>query len=248
MDVSNMQQPEAGIPPEDQGRFILQTGFGHNGSKWLSTVLNKPEASMLASHERKNVELKMQWDDSLRYELEHGLDKSYFPYLEALDADLEQYDVVMDSNSWQPFIVPDLHLAFPIDLVIYVVRNGIQMVNSMYEHNKGKDYMPWLESDFLGRYWNILGKDPNEFAQLDSFSKWCFWWSLNEEMPEWIANQIGEERIETYRFEDLLGDPATLYQLIGNIRGDGSVPYTTEELASFQKKDVNRKISGDRSP
>ena len=81
------------------GKFVLITGIGHCGTKWLSTVLHQPQDNMVCYHERKAQLTSGNWYEALQHEFENGIDDYFRPYFEFIADQLAKYEVVGDSGS-----------------------------------------------------------------------------------------------------------------------------------------------------
>lgn len=67
------------------GKYVLITGMGHCGTKWLSVVLHHPEDNMVCYHEMKARLTPGTWYEPLVHELEIGIDDYfdlYFRFIE----------------------------------------------------------------------------------------------------------------------------------------------------------------------
>ncbi|MDP8207391.1 MAG: class I SAM-dependent methyltransferase [Candidatus Electryonea clarkiae] len=206
-----------------QGRFVIGTGLGHNGSAWLADLLNRPELNMKAFHEIKMELVGKNWIDLHKYEQTTGIDNSYLPYLKHFDELLNNHSVVSDCNSWAARSIPALNNVFPIDNILYIVRNGIQSVHSIYHHNLENDQLKWLEDRFLKEYWEMFDKPGENWENRSSWNKWCFWWSLNDLLPAWLRKNIPSSELLVVRFEDLSRNNNEIIKLLKYVSGEESI-------------------------
>jgi hypothetical protein len=231
---------------EEGELFVLVAGVGHCGTKWLAHVLNRPHDGIVSYHEQKMALVPGGWHDLLRYGVEHGADDLFTPYFDFMRRKLEEFRVVADSNSWTFQTLPAVHDHLPIDLVVCVVRNGIQNVHSMFHENLSLPRNDWFYGDFIDSYRRLVGPARGDRWLETTWGIWCFYWSLNLTMPTWLAGRIGAERCVVYRLEDLTKDPSVLGGLLAQLRSNLHLSHT--EFKALSRNDVNRKISGDRSP
>lgn len=225
--------------------FVLVAGVGHCGTKWLAHVLNRPDDGIVCYHEQKLALAPGGWQDLLRHGLEYGADDLFTPYFDFMGRKLEEFHVVADSNSWTFETIPAVHERLPIDLVVSLVRNGIQNVHSMFCTNLSLPRNAWFYGDFIDSYRQLVGPARADRWLETTWGVWCFYWSLNLTMPTWLAGRIGAERCVVYRLEDLTKHPSVLGSLLARLRPN--VRLSPTEWKSLSRNDVNRKVSGDRS-
>ena len=248
------------------GKFILITGVGHCGTKWLANVLHRPHQGIICYHEKKynlapsnrlhRVWVKLRgrlkkeaaWYYALRHELTNGLDSYYEAYFKFIKKQMRLYKVAGDSNSWIMARIPEVHAKLPIHCVIHLIRNGIQNVHSMFNTSRSNSVNTWLYTHYFPWYWKLLGNSPGELNSYISceWDYWCYNWSLNLYMPKWMKDRIGPNRVLIYRLEDLLGNVEILADLIQKLNPDADL--AVDELMALQEKDINRKTQTDRSP
>jgi hypothetical protein len=231
---------------EEGHLFVLIAGVGHCGTKWLAHALNRPDDGIVCYHEQKMALAPGGWHDLLRHGLEHGPDDLFTPYFEFMRRKLEEFRVVADSNSWTFETIPAVHEHLPIDLVVCLVRNGIQNVHSMFHENLSLPRNDWFYEDFIDSYRQLVGPARGDCWLETTWGVWCFYWSLNLTMPTWLAGRFGAERCVVYRLEDLTKHSSVLGGLLARLRPDLRVSHTV--FKALSRNDVNRKISGDRSP
>ncbi len=227
-----------------KGKFILITGIGHCGTKWLATVLNSFDKEVKFYHEYKLTVTGLKWDEALEYELQKGLGAIFIPYFDFMEELLTFCKIVGDSNSWTMLMIPEIHKRIKVDLVIYLVRNGIQNVHSCYYHNINLPEDHFFYKTFLKKYAEITGE--SEFDKYDKWERWCFWWKVNRYMPEWLKEKIGSDKVYVFRLEDLIMNVDYLFNIFKLIINECKVKKSY--LKKMQKKDINRKIGGDRTP
>ncbi|RJQ13362.1 MAG: adenylyl-sulfate kinase [Nitrospiraceae bacterium] len=245
-----------------EGNFYLITGFGHSGTAWLADVLNRPEDKMVCHHELKGRTVPLSWPCGVgRHEFEKGLDNHFDEYFSVIRNGLEDYAAVGDSNSWSQLIIPEVAKRQRIHRIIYLVRNGIQAVHSMFQHYEFimlhnafhrdphiLEYDDFVFNNNYPRFLELAGKSYDGWAKYTRWGKFCLMWRIiNMEAIEWLRGRLGPaSEINVYRFEDLLADGDLLMDLLKKINPDTNC--SVEELAVLQATDVNRKTMGDRSP
>lgn len=231
--------------PPQQGKFVLVVGIGHCGTKWISQALDHPDEGIKFYHENKLAVTGLGWKETLSHELDE-LDERFDSYWDWINTERVQYEVVGDSNSWHPFVVPKVASKTKIDHVIYLVRNGIQNVHSAFYHNIDIPGDDWLYTRFFKFYREFRPRVNLNVNTYTPFIQWCFVWRANQFMPQWLAERIGKEKVMVCRFEDLLEDCGLLQRLLTKLNPSSNIE--VDKLMLAQKTDVNRKIEGDRAP
>jgi hypothetical protein len=187
------------------------------------------------------------WLESLKYETAYDISYYLKVYSGEIKYLLYRYDIVGDSNSWDVVRLADVNRKIHIDKVIHLVRNGIQTVHSLYQHNKQcYSRQDWLFTHYLRNYWELAGRPGGNWKDYSEWEAWCLYWSLNPMMAIWLAEQIDTERVLVFRLEDLTEDVNMLVELIRDL--NPFVNIDVERLKLLQNKDINRKIYYDRSP
>lgn len=226
--------------------FSLITGIGHCGTKWLSTVLNHPKQGVLCYHELSHKTTIPQWQARQPYVRKKGIGKNAIPrYWKQINKDLNTYYHVCDSMSWCSIEAVKVGTIGNADKIIYLVRDGIQQLHSI-AHKSIWRQVPdnhFLYQGFLKKYWEIAGKPYKAWKNWDRWEKLCLWWATNEFMPQWMLNNFWND-IQVLRLEDLITDAQTLSTLARYY----DLAFDVPTLRKHQKKDVNRKVQGDRRP
>ena len=220
MELATSVTPEVktGNPTDtQQGSFVVGAGLGHQGAGWLAQLLDRSELNISALHEKKLDLIDHDWLKLLKYEHNNGIDGYFLPYLQFFDDLLNELPVVVDFNSWSIISLPKLHSVFPIDKILFQVNNGINVVNSAYQHLKDESYLNWLEDRMLFDYWNLFKNSVEPWNKMSSWAKWCYWWNLNAVIPNWLQDEVGSGKVKTYRFEDIIQDTIELNRLLINI-------------------------------
>lgn len=241
--------PKGLAPRSPQAELALVAGVGHCGTAWLAKALDRPSEGMVFHHELKARVTGLLLKETMQLEFDRTgdeLDRLYSKYYAFVRGQLRRLQVMGDSHSWTPYMIPEVASRIPISGIIYLVRNGIQNVHSHFQtkHDFPRDH--FLYADFLCRYWRMLGRPEGEW---EAYTKWecnCFWWQLNQTMPGWLADQLGNDKVLVYRLENLSQDADLLTDLISKLHPDSGV--THQEATLVQKMDVNRHIRGDRRP
>jgi len=226
--------------------FSLITGIGHCGTKWLSTILNRPEQGVRCYHELSYPTTIGLWQDRQKAVRERGLARNVFPkYWRQIDGDLKRYKFVCDSMSWCSIESVAAAKVGNAEKIIYLVRNGIQQLYSaancsIWLHVSDDHF---LYQGFLKTYWEIAGKPYKEWSRWTRWEKLCLWWETNEFMPQWMTTRF-DGVVETYRLEDLVTPTGRLEKIVSRY----GLTIDGESLHKLQGNDVNRKVPGDRSP
>lgn len=230
-------------------QFVLIAGIGHCGTKWLAQLLDRQDQGVLFYHQYKYTMAAMSWDSWL--EMEHERPLAMAEYLEAycghMQGQMGKYRVVGDAISWMPLGIPDIDRAIPIGRVVYVIRNGIPQLNSIW-HRSQFGWRPsdsWMFANYMKRYWDLMGR-PHE-KKWNNWTQWektCLWWATNAFMPGWLKRQLPETQIDVYRLEDLVEDIRVLTGLVQSF----GLEILQDELITYQGKDINRKIHDSRDP
>lgn len=230
-------------------QFVIIGGIGHCGTKWLAQLLDQQAQGVLFYHEYKLSMSPKSWDDWLEMEHEQPLAMAEYLelYVEAMQGQMRKYRIVGDANSWVPLSIPNVHQHIRVDRIVYLVRNGIPQLNSIWYRSQfgRRPVDSWMFVNYMRRYWVLAGKSYKErWADWTQREKACLWWATNAFMPDWLKTQLPETQIDTYRLEDLTGD---IQMLTGLVRSFG-LEITQDELIAYQGKDVNRKIHDSRDP
>jgi len=216
-------------------KFFTSLSTGHSGTKWLAQVLNTSE-DITCHHELKlNMHRsyprfrfgKNLWKYAEQFDYDNYLNPSaYIKYAESLAKAKTEY--VGDIQSWNPTTLTTLRgtIAKP-DIVIHIIRNGIQVVHSM--HNTNLDTTK--DEPF---FHNALKLQCEHFGipfREDDipFYYWCLYWTVVN------CGEARHKATVTYRLEDLTQNIRMLEGIFPNCRYR-EVP------------EQNRKIAGNRDP
>jgi hypothetical protein len=218
--------------------------MGHCGTQWLSAFLNRPDDGMVCTHEEKSRVAPYHgmpdgWLTSLQREKAEGLQHTSDVYVAQMKQRQQEFAIVGDAHSWEPFVIPELAHMLPVSRIIFLVRNGVQNVHSMYYHNahifkRGS----WFYTDYLATFADLLG-----FRDLDDFGLWCAWWGAN------VASARSLEQVApvtTVCLEDLTRHPMRLIELTKSLQGLAQP--TVMEARDHAGIDINRKIHSRRDP
>lgn len=227
-----------------EGKFILAWG-PHAGSKWLATTLNSERHCVDFRHELK-LEMGGLFRDLVEAEFKSGLTlPAYEPYWEYVRTQLTRCSIFGDAGSWIPLTIPKVHEIIPVARIIYLVRNGVQQVHSMLTKSilgrVGK--RDWLYTHFLRRLWVFAGKPGRPWQKKTWYEQLCWFWQECDKAPKWLRDQGFE--VEVYRLEDLTQDEDALRSLILSVAPERKL--SDEEIHCMQRRDVNRKVRGDRT-
>ena len=124
-------------------KFFTSLSTGHSGTKWLAQVLNTSE-DITCHHElklnmhRSYLRLrfgKNLWKYAEQFDYENYLNPgAYTKYVSQLQHSRSKY--IGDIQSWNPTTLTTFRgtIACP-EIVIHLVRNGIQVVHSLHQTN-----------------------------------------------------------------------------------------------------------------
>lgn len=239
-----LNQPRAGIVCLDEGKFPQPSGMrdrlrtitwlqrlwtwyrGRHG--WLGTVDNR----FLGWN---------TWLDYAEYELEHGLGPRFDTYFESIEARLGRYAAVGDSHSWDPHMIPQVNERVRVGRILHLVRNGIFNVHALAVHNAELFERSTVIRRQIDRYREMFG---GECA--NAWEYWCFWWSVNSVIPEWLRTHLPDIAVDVFRLEDLTEDIEQLEKILESLNAGSSEKIA--DLRKIQRKNDDRDETGGRSP
>ena len=230
-------------------QFVIVGGIGHCGTKWLAQLLDRQDQGVIFYHQYKYTLTALSWDSWLIMKHEQPLAMAEYlePYCELMQGQMRKYRVVGDAISWMPLSIPDIDKAIHIDRIVYLVRNGIPQLNSIWHRSQFGRNPPdsWMFTDYMKRYWGLMGRPyKKKWNNWTQWEKACLWWATNAFMPGWLKMQLPEAQIDVYRLEDLVGDVSTLTSLVQTF----GLEIPEGDLIAYQGKDVNRKIQESHDP
>ena len=229
-----------------KGNLVIVTGIGHAATKWLTTVLHCPQWGVAFHHEPLMgivPQARGRWERARRLEMNEDAEcpSDYYSFIED---NLRSHRIVGDVMSWLPLATMTvLRKWFDVRRTIFIVRHGIPQLHSiatkslMNQHSTGS----FLYNEYLRCYWEMIGAPGKDWEKWTRWEMMCLWWSTNAFMPD-MAARYGP--VEIHRMEDLTRDVEylTMFCRVFNIHTQ--IP----ELKELQGKDVNRKVSGNRTP
>lgn len=239
-----LNHPDAGIVCFDEGKLEPRSQ--------LRTVLRRfgPLQYVWRRWGRKSQSLKElenrylgenAWLEACEYELECGVGSRYSSYFENIKSLLQRYQAVGDSHSWEPRLIPQVNDHVPVANIIHLVRNGILNVHSLNALNADLFDTTPLFKEQISFYLDLFGgvcSTPWEY--------WCFWWSVNSQIPYWLERNLPDTKVDTYRLEDLTSDQSYLNKIL-----EGLSPGITSrigDLSGILNKNDNRDLTGSRTP
>jgi len=245
------------VERSDVGDFVYIAGMSRCGSKWLANVLDDPIRGVKFTHELASPDngiiTNFWWDGRQRHALQYGVG-SFAAYWRILRDLLANFRVVGDAISWVPLLVPDMHEQVPVRKVIYLVRNGIQQVHSLWNNTSWRYYhnandtnendVRWNYEYMLHRYWDMLSRPGQDWHEWSEWERICLMWQANTVVTKWLNDLIPGVYVGVHRLEDLIGDISALRRLVENV----GLQLDDGELVSWQEYDMNRLTKGDRSP
>ena len=254
-DLPGVCMPTSSSTASDQGRYVLVFASGHCGTRWIAHAFHRPERGMVFHHEQKYKMVHEQhqivnpWRYCHDYEKEHGLGSLYDDYWQLIKRELKEYRVVGDSVSWLPNRIPEIeanHL--PLDRGIFLVRNGIQTVHSIFKHSKTIPIDKHMFAKLATDYHQLFPKNNATYSY--EYVKWvhdCALWHDTSIVYEHdLKRFLGPERLTSLRLEDLTSNESIFLKLLLELDPESNV--SIEEIGDIQKTDVNRKVQGSRDP
>ena len=223
--------------------FVLVAAMGHCGTKWLAEVFDGlPGVSF--HHEFRCDMTGWPWHKCFRHELEHGvIAKEFDGYWGQVEWELGKHAVVGDSNTWTPYIVPQVHHeALPVRRIFYLVRDGVMTMYSASRHSWVWRRAPedsWYFDVFLRKYWKLMGCPDPQWENRTRWEKLCTLWALNWPVYHWLKETLPDVPVTLHRLEDLTTDVNELRVLVEELSPGATIP--DGELRQLQRQVVNRK-------
>ena len=219
----------------------VSIAFGHNASKWLAELLNRPKQGVVAYHELKFKHYR-PWKRAFRDELEYGVDSDKFKaYWDVVNNEMKTHHV-FDTNSWAGHTIPDLANLTYLYYVIYVTRNAIDWIYSVTLTSSYNKLMNNLDSfpmyGLPKAAWDKLGRPfKNNFDDFTAWERMCFSWAKSFYMPAWLESNI-DQSVLVYKMEDLVsGDSAQ------DILRKFSIKLSNRKVRGIQKNNINRHLN-----
>lgn len=218
------------------GNFHVIAGSGHCGSLWLARVLGAG-TDIKWYHERRRA-LAGKWLEACRLGPDH---ERFDEYWKRIKGELRHTDVG-DSNSWMPILLIEANKIVPIKRVIYLVRNPIQQLHSLtrtsYVWSKDPGQLSPIAMTYLAVLHMSSGLNKTTWDDWTHWEKLCLLVRANDVLPDILrANGLS---VDVYALETLTTDPRALLELAPDL--------SLDEARAWQKRDINRKVYGDRSP
>jgi hypothetical protein len=188
---------------------------------WLASVLDSVPGQSW-THESRTVWTGKPWQvlDGLPVD-SHVFDSYWHDVRRRMLA----CDIVGDSNSWPPELLPAVDGIIPIDRVIYLTRNKERQAHSLMTKSPVWSNPPYpaVAHERLKLYGRISGLpvDTDLLVQANDF------------MPDWLRSK--GLTVDVYSLEELTTDHTKLREL---------APLTDVELVGWQQQNINRKVFG----
>jgi hypothetical protein len=181
------------------------------------------------------------WLDFAEYELEHGLGPKFDKYFSTVESRLERYIAVGDSHVWEPHVIPQVNDRIRVGRIIHLVRNGILNVHALSIVNAELFEESTLIRRQIDRYKELFGGEC-----VTAWEYWCYCWSLNSVIPDWLETNLPNTPVDIFRLEDLTADTGQLEQILVSLVPDkmGKI----SGLKRIQEKNDDRDLTGKRSP
>lgn len=214
--------------------FEVIAGSGHCGTKWLATVLDQRPTSKWLHHYRGAV-TGLSWENLDGLLPDNDIFKTYWNNIRGLLNDVD----LGDSNSWPPYLLPEVNSVEPISRVIYLTRNGVQQLNSLATESPSlsSDPLPPPALTKLRRLYDIWPDKVKAFDEMTRWERLCLTVAANDWMPPWLREN--GLYVEAYSLGDLTSDWRVLHELAPELSED--------EIAHWQGQDINRKVEGGRA-
>lgn len=218
---------------EPMNSFNIIAGSGHCGTKWLAAVLDS-QPGVTFHHQYLTEMTGAPWELT---DIRPPDDPFFQQYWRWIRGELHQGDTG-DANSWPPHRIPLVNEVHPIGWVIYLVRNGVQQLNSFLTTSPAfsRIPLPKAASEKFAALAEIGGYGPIDNWSV--FKKLCLTIAANDFMPDWLASY--GILVDIYSLEELTTDVSVLQELAPMVDVD--------EYENWQRKDINQKTEGDRDP
>ena len=221
--------------------FALVCGLGHCGTKWLATVLDRPEQGVRFYHERK-MESGVAWWDAMLAEAEQFHQPYHDMYFCSMKNALGGCRWAGDANSWDVTQVAQLREFFPVKRVVVLLRDGILQLRSFGLKKVGLTHER-LDL-YARRHWEMSGRPFGDFDEMSMWEKMCVWWALFPGIVDHISAELPDVQFDVFRLEDLTGDLDTLRALVASF----GLEIEDNELEQWQRTDIHRHVHGTRHP
>lgn len=167
-----------------------------------------------------------------------------------------------ESNQCISFILPGIKEAFPDSKLVWIIRNGIDFVNSAYNKNW---YIPIEEIDSLAneglKWWanNRIQGDKvgemssEEWGNMDQFEKCCWYWVYTNNLIEKDIRLFPKSQTYFIKLENINKDYPELIKFLGVRKSFIQTPFkfnrTSKEEISFhnwgeKEKESFKRICG----
>lgn len=201
------------------GKFQVIAGSGHCGTMWLSRVLGSSPGQSWR-HEMRSAVTGLPW-----YELDLCApnDPVFDRYWDHQQEGLIGFnDIIGDSNSWTPHLLPNVNEVIPVDRVIYLTRDKEAQLRSLATHSTwAREHLPEAAQQRLEIYAEISGLPYGLELLVEA----------NDFMPDWLRG--AGLRVDVYSLEELTSDADRLRAL--------AVGLDDEELRRWQANKINSK-------
>ncbi len=227
---------------EERLFFILSTG--RSGSKTISALLNQ-HSRVYCGHEISPLLIKISTDYAYgRYNEEHFL--SLLDHIYGKSRRIPRDSFFGESNQKLVPLAPLLYKLFPKAKFIWLIRNGKDVVSSIYgrewyqvESEDSELFNPklrtWdnyrIEGDRIGAFTS------EEWSAMNAFEKNCWYWKYWNESIEDFFKLLPDNQKLFLRLEEMDGQVDKLQQFLGFDTEIIRVKKTNEAYYKLQKYD-----------
>lgn len=192
---------------------------GHCGTMWLSRVLDSIPGQEWW-HEGRYETTGLFWTAADAYPPDSEL---FDDYWNCVRWRLRDFDILGDSNSWPPELLPAVNKVMPIERVIYLTRDKERQLYSLLHKSPVWSNPPYsgVAQKRLELYAQMLGRPLDVGLLVEA----------NDFMPGWLRGQ--GLTVDVYSLEDLTTDYPTFKELTG--LSDG-------QFDTWRKRNINQKV------
>lgn len=202
--------------------FQVIASMGHCATTWLAGVLDLVPGQNW-THEARRTVTGMSWQEAYDYPPDSPALDSYW---HSIRARMMEHDIVGDSNSWPPELLPAVNAVMPIDRVIYMTRDPEAQLHSIVTTSPvwSKTPLHPIAARRLDLFAELTGELPTVELMV----------AMNEFFPDWLRGH--GLTVDVYSMETLTTNTAALRRL---------APLPPKVLRQLQSVRVNQKVFND---
>jgi hypothetical protein len=187
---------------------------------WLASVLDSVPGQSW-THEHRTAFTGTPWQTADSFPPDAHIFDSYWHSIRMKL--VSGWEVVGDSNSWPPEMLPAVNELMPIGRVIYLIRDKGKQFKSLMTKSPvwANPPYPAVAHERLKVYGRISGEPAEEGLLVKA----------NDFIPDWLRSH--GLTVDVYSLEELTTDHTLLAEL---------APLTDAELVSWQGRNINQKV------